>query len=113
RHAAGTAATAISNSDISGVTESSLDSASLTLHTTGTTVNLADTGAATIDWTNVDFDGTLNTGGSSATISGGASIESLSIGGPVTLNKHNTINAITAVAGALVKLEKRRVGKEE
>jgi len=94
----------ISNSVISGVTESILNSASLTLNTTGTTVNLADAGAATINWTNVDFDGTLNTGGPSATISGGASIESLSIGGPVTLNGNNTINAITAAAGASITI---------
>lgn len=94
----------ISNSVISGLTESILNGGSLTLNTTGTTMNLVNAGAATINWTNVDFDGTLNAGGSAATISGGASIESLSIAGAVTLNDNNTINAITAAAGASITI---------
>lgn len=94
----------ISNSVISGLTESTFNGASLTLNTSGTTMNLVNAGAASINWTNVDFDGILNTGGSAATISGGASIESLSIAGPVTLNGDNTINTITAAAGASIAI---------
>src|SRR5690606_21550953 len=71
----------ISNTVVSGLTESIINGANLTLNTGGTTINLVNAGAATLDWTGVDFDGILNTRGSTATISGGASIESLSIAG--------------------------------
>lgn len=94
----------ISNAVVAGLTESIFDGASLTLTTVGTTINLAGTGAATVNWTGVEFDGTLNTQGSTATISGGSSIDSLSIAGPVTLNDNNTIDALVAAAGASITI---------
>src|SRR5690606_33253353 len=55
-----------SNSGISGEPESSLNSASLTLNTTSTTMILAVAGSAPNNCTTVHFDATLNTGRPSA-----------------------------------------------
>ena len=99
----------ISNTVVSGLTESIITGANLTLNTGGTTINLVNAGTATLDWTGVDFDGILNTRGSTATISGGASIESLSIAGSVTLNDNNTINLFTAEAGSSLAVEQGTV----
>lgn len=94
----------ISNTVVSGLSESLLAGGNLTLNTAGTTLNLVNTGTATVNWTGIDFEGSLNTRGSTATISGGSSIETLTIAGAVTLNGNNTINALSADAGASITI---------
>lgn len=95
----------ISNSKLSGLSESVLEDAGLTLNSQGATMTFVNAGTTTIDWNGIDFDGTVDTRGSTATISGGATIENLSIAGAVTLNDNNTINALTAAAGSGIEIQ--------
>ena len=103
--AGGTREIDVSNTTISGLSESILDGANLTLQTEGTVMTLINSGLATIDWSGIDFNGTLSTQGSTVILSGGASIESLNVAGSITLNDNNTFNRFTADAGSSISLQ--------
>ncbi|HEX7014085.1 MAG TPA: S8 family serine peptidase [Cyclobacteriaceae bacterium] len=90
----------LSNTTVSGLTSSTMNGANLTLESEGSVFNFVNSGAATINWSGVAFDGSVNTNGSDATISGGTSIADLTVGGSLTLLGNNTIGAFKAQPGA-------------
>lgn len=92
----------LSNSTVSGLTASTLNGASLTLESDGSVFNFVNSGAVTISWNGINFNGSVNTNGSNATLSGAASIADLSVGGSLTLSGNNTIGAFTAQPGTSI-----------
>jgi PKD repeat protein len=81
-----------------------MNGAGLTLESEGTVFNFVNSGTVTINWTGVDFDGSVNTNGSNATISGGTSIADLSTAGSLTLLGNNNIGAFSAQEGASIAI---------
>lgn len=94
----------IMNSTVSGLTSSTLNGATLTLTSAGSVVNLANSGAVSINWSGVDFDGKVNVTGANTTISGGANIADLSVAGSVTLLGNNAFGAFRAQPGASISI---------
>lgn len=92
----------ISNTTVSGLTSSTLNNTGLTLESEGSVFNFVNSGTTTINWNGINFEGSVNTNGSNATISGGTSIADLSVGGSLALMGNNTIGAFKAQPGTTI-----------
>ena len=96
----------ISNSTITDVVQSIITASDLQLTTTaGTTLTLAHDEPTFLTWTGVDFDGTLNTHTSQATVSGGTNVAKVVVGNILTLKDNNVIEDFTAEAGTTINLQ--------
>jgi PKD repeat protein len=95
----------ISNTMISDVSESTLNGASLSLTSSGSSINLVNSGVATVTWTGINYDGSLDTKGSQVTLSGGTTINNIIIGGSITLNNNNAFDQFAASAGSSISLQ--------
>jgi hypothetical protein len=96
----------ISNSTFNDVTQSILNSSNLDLTSTSSTnINLASGVPATVTWSGIDYDGTLNTQTSQATLSGGASVGKIVVGNTLTLNGNNTFGEFNAGGGATLNIQ--------
>ncbi|HEX5171479.1 MAG TPA: S8 family serine peptidase [Cyclobacteriaceae bacterium] len=96
----------LSNTTMTDITQSLLNASNLELTTTAlTNLNLAEGLPANITWTGIDFDGTLDTKTSQATLAGGATVNKLIVGNSLTINGNNTFGEFDAGAGAVINLQ--------
>lgn len=96
----------ISNTTITDVNQSTLKESNLQLTSTATTIiTLTGTETATVIWTGIDFEGTLNTHTSQATLYGGANVAKVVVGNILTLNDNNVIEDFSAAAGTTLNLQ--------
>jgi hypothetical protein len=94
----------LTNATVNGLTSSTLNGAALSLESTGAVFNVANSGTVTLNWSGVEFEGKLNVIGANTTISGGASIADLTVGGSLTLLGNNTFAAFRAQPGASIAI---------
>lgn len=95
----------LTGTDISNVTELSISGPNIDLKAEGTVIRMKSDAITTIDWNDVNYNGSLHVDGGQLNFTGNANIDELILDGGLILNGNNTIRKFEASSGSSIQFQ--------